>query len=92
MLHQAALIVLLVAAAAIGAFILGFRAWREGTLELDHRIEVTDAPDGMSPRRYRHIIRGQRRRKRRNRTLLWGGLGALLGLVAVFAFALLRRR
>ena len=38
------------------------------------------------------IVRSQRRARRLRRTVAWSALGALIGLVAVFAFALFKRR
>jgi hypothetical protein len=92
MIHKVLLGLLLFAAAGAGAFALGWRAWREVSLELDHRIEVSDAPEGVSGRRYRRIIRRQRRRKRLLRTVLWAALGAAAGVATVLVFALFRRR
>ena len=93
-LLQQALLIAMVAVAVIGgAFALGFPQWKRGTAEIDKYIDMSEKPDEeMSNRRWRHIVRSQRRARRLRRTLLWGTLGALLGLAAVFAFALFKRR
>lgn len=92
LLPRVALILMLVAAGGLGGSILGWRTWRIHTKALDDYIDLSDKPEEMSNRYYRHVVRSARRRKRLIRTILWSILGVALGLVAVFAFALFKRR
>jgi hypothetical protein len=93
LLQQAVLVAMLVAAVIGGAVAFGFPQWKRGTAEIDKYIDMSEKPDEeMSNRRWRHVVRSQRRARRLRRTVLWAALGALIGLVAVFAFALFKRR
>jgi len=85
-------IIFFIAAAGLGGGVLGWRAWVTGTTDLDDYIDVSEAPPEVSNRRYRHNVRQERKRRRLTRTVLWTLAGALAGVLAVFAFALYRRR
>ena len=92
LLQQAVLVFFIIAAGGIGSLVLGWRAWRQGTLALDERIEVAEKPEGISNNRYRRRVRRIRRRRRLIRTIAWALAGGLLGVAAVFAYALYRKR
>ncbi len=92
LLQQAVLVFFVVAAGGIGSLVLGWRAWRQGTLDLDEYIEVAEKPEGISNNRYRKRVRRVRRRRRLVRTIVWSVAGGVLGVAAVFAYALYRKR